>query len=172
MKLLVVLSIFLCAYFQTKAQAGEFEVKVVAANHPTVVGQIKKISIEGLGVEDYNNRYFIFRPQQIKKIKVRKRGFGLFDGTKDGALVGAGVAGVILALGGEDGVQDSQVKAAVIAFGTGLLGGTLVGAIAQIGKTKLVLRIDQQIDTFRHEFHKLSPYVDKTVVEHIDFRVN
>lgn len=168
MKLFLTLSLLLFSFFQLQAQSGRYELKVISAKHAPVVGQLKKLSPEGLGIEDYKQQYFVFRPNEIKRIKVRKRGFSFFDGVKNGTLIGLGVAAGMLSLSGNEDLEDSQVRAAAIAVGIGAAGGTLAGAIARIVNTKLSLRINQDDQKFKAQFQKLAPYVDLSIIEHVN----
>jgi hypothetical protein len=157
---------------QLKAQNGDIEVNIVAYKYRTVTGHLKKVNAEGIGVEDFKGNYLVFRPGEIKRIKIRKRGLTILEGLGGGTLLGLGIGGGILSLD-ENGRSTNELLAlTAVLTGSGAVIGTLTGSIAQIANTKLTLRINGSENKFRTEFKQLEPYVNNTQVEHLSYRVN
>ena len=56
------------------AQTRTFEIKVITTKFKSVKGLLKKVSEEGIGIADYQGNYIIYRPQEISRIKIRRKG--------------------------------------------------------------------------------------------------
>lgn len=164
----IVFFLLLFAFHQVNAQ--EFEIKVVSNKYQTVKGQLKKVAAEGIGIEDYKGNYLIFRPSEIVRIKIRKRGLTIGEGAANGALGGLAIGGLLLAA--ESEISDnSSTDLYKLTAALGVLGGaigTIVGVVAELKNTKLVLKIDENSTTYQVEHQKLLPYLNKVVTQHVN----
>ncbi|RZL48058.1 MAG: hypothetical protein EOP00_10220 [Pedobacter sp.] len=153
----------------TKAQDRDFEIKVISSKYQTIRGQLKKVSAEGIGMVDFMGNYIIFRPSEIVRIKIRKRGLTIAEGAAGGTLGGLSAGLLILSLDEEDsGNGNDLLKLAGVLTVSGAAVGTLTGAIAQIANTKLTLRINESEEKFKSEYKKLEKYVIPGSIEHVN----
>ena len=159
----------LFAFAQLKAQNGDLEVKVVSKQYRTVVGHLKKVSPEGIGVEDYKGNYLIFRAADIVRVKVRKRGITIVEGLGGGALIGLGIGGGLLSLDESGNNTNGLIALTAILIGSGAAGGTITGIIAQLINNKLTLRVNGSDEKFRAGYKKLEKYVDATQTEYVNY---
>lgn len=166
----ILLFFLLFLYNQTQVQAQEFEIKVVSNKYQTVKGQLKKVTAEGIGVEDYKGNYLIFRPTEIVRIKIRKRGLTIGEGAANGALGGLAIGGLLLTLEAEvfeSGSTDLyKLTAALGAIGGAV--GTIVGIIAEINNTQFILKINENPENYQLNYQKLVPYLNKIVTHHVN----
>ncbi len=171
MKYLLTLFI-LFAFTQLKAQNGDLEVKVISKQYRTVVGHLKKVSPEGIGVEDYKGNYLIFRAADIVRVKVRKRGITIIEGLGGGALLGLGIGGGLLSLDESGNNTNELLALTAVLIGSGAVGGTITGVIAQIVNNKLTFRVNGSDEKFRAGYKNLEKYVDNTESEYVSFSGN
>jgi hypothetical protein len=169
MRALITVIFFLFVSIQLHAQHKDVEVKVVSKQYATVVGHLMKISPEGIGVEDYKGNYFTFRPNEIVRIKIRKRGLTFWESLGGGTVLGLGAGVGIASLGDGELFKDKEalVLAAVLTA-TGAVTGAIVGGIAQVSSTKLTLKINESPEIFKANYQRLAPYINTAVAVHID----
>lgn len=163
--------LILFTFTKIKAQNRDIEVKVISNKYQTVKGQLKKVSAEGIAVLDYFGNYLIFRPNEIERIKVRKRGLTIGEGAAGGALGGLATGGLLLTLASETEAEDSNgdlLKLTAALTAGGAAAGTLTGAIAQIVNTKLTLKINQDPTKYLSEYKKLTQYIIPGTVQHVN----
>jgi len=164
------LTLFLLfAFAQLKAQNGDLEIKVVSKQYRTVIGHLKKVSPEGIGMEDYKGNYLIFRSSDVVRIKIRKRGLTIIEGLGGGALLGLGIGGGLLSLDESGNNTNELIALTAVLIGSGAVGGTLTGIIAQIANTKLTLRVNGSDEKFRAGYKKLEKYIDRTQTEYVNY---
>lgn len=165
----VFLLLFTCTL--VNAQNRDIEVKIISNKYQTVRGQLKKVSDEGIAVLDYFGNYLIFRPNEIVRIKVRKRGLSIGEGAAGGALGGLAVGGLLLTLASEVEAEDSSgdlLKLTAALTVGGAAAGTVTGAIAQIINTKLTLKINQDQVKYLADYKKLEQYIIPGTIEHVN----
>lgn len=134
--------------------------KVVSYRYQTTKGQLKKVTPEGIGIEDYKGNYIIFRTADIIKIKVKKRGLTLGKAVSSGALLGLAIGGGVWSLdeNGEN-VGDMAKLTAVLAV-SGAVIGTTVGGIAELSHRKLTLSVNGNQEYFKKNYQRLEKYVN------------
>ena len=161
---------YLLLFAVTRVNAQEFEIKIVSNKYQTVKGQLKKVAAEGIGVEDYKGNYLIFRPSEIVRIKIRKRGLTIGEGTANGALGGLAIGGLLIAAEAEISDQTSgdlyKLTAALGVLGATV--GTITGVIAELINTKLILKINENPVNYNLQYQKLEPYLNKVVTQHVN----
>lgn len=169
-KTLLIFALFLlCWVTKVKAQNGDFEIKVISNKYRTVKGQLKKVSVEGIGVVDYFGNYFIFKPNEIVRIKIRKRGLTIGEGAGIGALAGLVPGLLLISLDGEEGKNgDDLLKLTAALTVGGAAAGTITGAVAQIVNVKLTLKINERDDKYKAAYKKLEKYVIEGTIEHVN----
>lgn len=164
------IAFFLLLFAVHQVNAQEFEIKVVSNKYQTVKGQLKKVAAEGIGVEDYKGNYLIFRPTDIVRIKIRKRGLTIGEGASNGALGGLVIGGLLIAAEAEISDQSSaelyKLTAALGAIGGAV--GTIVGVVAGLNNTKLILKINENPNNYQLQYQKLAPYLNKIVTHHVN----
>lgn len=168
MRWLLIASFLLCL-ISAKAQTNDFEIKVVSKKYQTVKGVLKKVSAEGIGVEDFKGRYITFRPNEITRLKIRKRGLTVGEATGGGAVGGLGVGLLLLSLESEDSPNGDdllKLTAALTVGGAGI--GAIVGVIAEISNTKYILRVNESHEKFREGYKNLDKYINTVVSRHIN----
>ncbi|RZK58545.1 MAG: hypothetical protein EOO91_08035 [Pedobacter sp.] len=164
--LIVILLCFFCIL--AKAQTSDFEIKVVSKKYQTVKGLLKKVSIEGIGVEDYKGNYLTFRPSEITRLKIRKRGLTVGEGSLAGLGGGAGLGAAIWSLD-ENGMATKELLTLTAALaGTGLVAGTITGIVAEIVNTKYTLTVNESDENYKVGYKKLEKYVNDIVTEHVN----
>ncbi|RYF23157.1 MAG: hypothetical protein EOO42_07620 [Flavobacteriales bacterium] len=161
------LFLVMLGYF-AKAQNGVYEIKVVSKQYATVRGFLKKVSPEGIGVEDYKGKYVIFRPAEIERLKIRKRGLTIGEGTLKGGGAGLLIGAAIWSLD-ENGSAFEEMAVITGSLGaSGAVIGTVAGVVADIRNTKMVLKIESDQEKFKNAYKKLEPYVNTSYVEHVN----
>jgi hypothetical protein len=164
------IAFFLLLFAVHQVNPQEFEIKVVSNKYQTVKGQLKKVDAEGIGVEDYKGNYLIFRPTDIVRVKIRKRGLTIGEGAASGALGGLVIGGLLIAAEAEISDQSSaelyKLTAALGAIGGAV--GTIVGVVAELNNTKLILKINENPNNYQLQYQKLAPYLNKIVTHHIN----
>lgn len=164
------IALFLILFAFNKVDAQEFEIKVVSNKYQTVKGQLKKIAPEGIGIEDYKGNYLIFRPTEIVRLKIRKRGLTIGEGAANGALGGLAIGGLLLAaeseVSGNASINLYKLTAALVAIGGAV--GTIVGVIAELSNTKFILRVNEDPANYQLHYLKLQPYLNKLVTHHVN----
>ncbi|WP_316768391.1 hypothetical protein [Pedobacter frigiditerrae] len=168
MKLLVfILLCFFC--ISVKGQTSDFEIKVVSKKYQTVRGVLKKVSAEGIGVEDYKGNYLTFRPSEITRLKIRKRGLTVGEATGGGAVGGLGIGLLLMSLESEDSQNGDdllKLTAALTAGGAGI--GVIVGIIAEISNTKYILKVNENYEKYKAGYKNLDKYINTVVSHHIN----
>lgn len=168
MRTLVICCCFWLFSFAAKAQNSNFEVKIISERYASVKGLLKKVSAEGIGIEDYKGNYLIFRPNEITRIKIRKRGLTIGEGTLNGTIAGAGTGLILMSLDEEGDNFGELLVASAILTGSGAVLGTLTGIICEIINTKKIFRINGDKEKFDLIYQKLVPYINQTVTEHFN----
>ncbi|SFH01770.1 hypothetical protein SAMN04489864_104116 [Pedobacter insulae] len=140
------------------AQYVKYEVKVVLDSVKNVRGTLQKVSEDGIAVQDFQGRYYIFKAKNIVKIKVRRKGLTVVEGLGTGSAIGLS-AGVAIFFS-NDTFDDFGQKALGTALltGVGAVGGTLGGIVGEALNTKLILHINLDTQKFRKEYLKLEKY--------------
>jgi len=163
--ILLTLLCFLNLLF-AKAQKVDYEVKVISAHQPNIKGMLQSVDKDGLSILDYKGNYFIFKAEDIVKIKVKKRtGISLGKSVATGALAGALVGGAILSIEGEEGSPES-FKIAVWATAIGTAVGTITGLVAEAVNVKHHLYINRSPKVFERHYRKLERYIKIIRIEH------
>lgn len=148
-----------------KAQKGDYEVKVVSVHMQNVKGMLQKVNKDGLAILDYRGNYFIFKAEDIVKIKVKKRGLSLMRSAGTGALAGALTAAAILSIENENISSDSY-RIAAWATVIGVTAGTITGLIAEAVNVKHNLYINRSPKLFERNYKKLEQYIKVIHLEH------
>lgn len=162
--------LFFCCFLNTKifCQNGDFEVKVVSDKYATVKGQLKKVSAEGVAIRDYKGNYLIFRPNEIKRIKVRKRGLTITEGMGAGALTGLGIGAYIWAADENGHLSDNMLETTAYLTVIGAAGGALSGAFSEIINTRLIINVNNSEEKYNATYKKLEKYINRSYVEHVN----
>lgn len=163
----VLLTFLILCYFsfglraQTK-NVVDYEIKVVSDKYKTVRGHLIKVNAEGIAVEDYKGNYIIYRPADMVRLRVKKRGLSFGEAVGGGTLLGLGAGTALWKLdeSGENG--GDMAKLAFILTATGAVAGTLVGAVAEIIRGRLTLNVNNNTDYFRQNHARLTPYIYHT----------
>lgn len=147
------------------AQKKTYEIKVITKQFKSVKGSLKKVSEEGIGVEDYQGNYLVYRPQQISRIKVRRRGLTIGRATVEGTAIG-GTAGLLLMTINAESEEYNGILAAAVALTvTGAVLGSTTGVICEIANNRLLLNINEDAAQYQKVYKKLLPYVDAATIE-------
>lgn len=168
MKRIIVFVFFVMLGYFAKAQNGLYEIKVVSKQYATVRGFLKKVSPEGIGVEDHKGKYVIFRPAEIERLKIRKRGLTIGEGTLNGGAAGLLAGAAIWSLDDNGSAFEEMAAITGVLGASGAVIGTIVGVVADIKNTKMVLKIASDEDKFKSVYKKLEPYVNTSYVEHVN----
>lgn len=163
MKVISLLICFWCICFSANSQTsntGDYEVKVFSYTYKTTKGHLKKVTPEGVGIEDYQGNYFIFRTKDIIKIKVKRRGLTFGQFVSGGTLAGLGIGAAIWSLDeqGENTTEMAKLTAALTVAGA--LVGTAVGGVAAVANKKMALRVNGSQSYFLENHKKLEKYVN------------
>ncbi len=150
--LIIFLLVFSTSIF---AQNKKYEVKVKSNNIENVKGTLHKVTAEGISVEDYRGNYYILKAKDILKIKIKKRGLTFLGSLAAGA--GLGFFSGRYVLKDTHSVSDRIIGTAVF-IGAGLVIGTVTGIAANAIDTKLVLKINSDVQKYEKEYQKLEKY--------------
>ncbi|WP_199118492.1 hypothetical protein [Pedobacter sp. ASV28] len=159
--------LLIISFTATKAQQGDYKIKVVSYQYKTVKGQLKKVNAEGIGIEDDKGNYYIFRTADLIRIKIKKRGLTIGKGAGAGALTGLGIGGGIWSVDENGNDFADMAKLTIALTATGAMSGTLIGAIAEVINHKLTLRINGNQEYFNKNYIKLVPYVNPATIQHV-----
>lgn len=163
MKLLLTLLVFCCFYFTALAQTsniGDYEVKVISNKYKTIKGQLKKVTPEGIGIEDFKGNYIIFRTSDIVKIKVKRRCLTLGTAVSTGTLAGVGIGAGIWSLDENGQNAGDMFKLTAALAVTGAVIGTAVGGVAELSSKKLTLSVKGNQEYFNKNYQRLNKYVN------------
>lgn len=163
MKFLITLICFCNLSILGKAQTqnvGDYVVKVISNKYKTTKGQLKKVTPEGIGIEDFKGNYIIFRTSEIVKIKVKRRGLTLGRAVSAGTLAGVGIGAGVWSLdeNGQNTADMFKLTAALAV--TGAVIGTAVGGIAELSSRKLTLSVQGNQEYFNKNYQRLNKYVN------------
>ncbi len=162
------LTITLCfSIVLLKAQNENIETKVVSKKYKSVVGYLQKVNVEGLALKDYNCNYIIFKPNDIVKIKVRKRGLTIAKGAASLSVTGLGLSLCAVGLSPENTPLKDMALAVVVGTGGGALVGAIGGLFAEVKNTKLIMLIDGNEEKFKANYKKLEKYVSNFEMEQL-----
>jgi hypothetical protein len=151
------------------AQNSDYEIKVVSYHYKTTRGQLKKVSAEGIGVEDYKGNYIIYRPADIVRIKIKKRGLTFGEAVGGGALAGVGISGAILSLDQDGDVSNDMLKATAVLIALGASSGVIVGLIAEIISARLILKVNGSPEFFKANYKRLEKYINTAeLTQHVN----
>lgn len=142
------------------AQTRTFEIKVITKKYKSVKGSLKKVSEEGIGVEDYQGNYIIYRPQEISRLKIRRRGLTVGRATLEGTIIGGAAGLILLSLDQQESSSGDFFVAAAALTGSGAALGGVVGVACEIANNRLLLNINEDRARFKKVYKKLLPYVD------------
>lgn len=163
MKFLIMLICFCSLSILGKAQTqnvGDYVVKVISNKYKTTKGQLKKVTPEGIGIEDFKGNYIIFRTSDIVKIKVKRRGLTLGRAVSAGTLAGVGIGAGVWSLD-ENGQNTADMLKLTAALAvTGAVIGTAVGGIAELSSRKLTLSVQGNQEYFNKNYQRLNKYVN------------
>lgn len=149
----------LFSYAQTET-VRDYEIKVVSYQYKTTKGKLKKVSLEGIGMEDYKGNYIIFRTADIVKLKVRRKGLTLGKAVSAGTLLGLGIGGGLWSLD-ESGENTADLaKLTVVLTASGAIIGTAVGGLAEVANRRLTLNVNGDEAYFRKNYQLLEQYID------------
>ncbi len=151
--------LFLFCWQQVRAQLYlKYEVKVFLKDFQPVRGTLQMVNSEGLALEDVRGNYYIFRPEQIIRIKLCRKGLHFLDALGGGTGLGltAGIS-VFFAEQNHDSFKDKLTGVAVLTA-AGIAGGALTGGITELFKTKLILKVSGNREKFIQLYQKLRPY--------------
>ncbi|SOD14799.1 hypothetical protein [Pedobacter xixiisoli] len=162
MKFFLPLICFCCISLCCIAQSynGDYEVKVVSYRYKTTKGQLKKITPEGIGIEDYRGNYIIYRTPDIVKIKVKKRGLTFGKAVSSGTLLGLAIGGGLWSLDENGENAGDMAKLTVVLTASGAVVGTAVGGIAELSNKKLTLNVNGNQEYFKKNYQRLEKYVN------------
>ncbi|WP_343535690.1 hypothetical protein [Pedobacter sp.] len=163
MKILILLlcSILLSQFsFAQVANVGDYEVKVTSYRYKTTKGQLKKVSPEGIGIEDYQGNYIIFRTADIIKIKVRKRGLTFGKAVAGGTLLGLVAGAAIWSLDENGDATEDMLKLTAALTASGAAVGAVVGGVSEIAAGKLTLKVNGNVEYFKQNYQKLEKYLN------------
>jgi hypothetical protein len=161
---LVLLSFFAIS---VKAQSPTFEIKVVSKKYQTVKGLLEKVSPEGIGVADYKGNYITFRPNEITRLKIRKRGLTVGEATLAGLGAGAGLGAAIWSLDENGNSTKEMLMLTAGLAGTGVIAGAITGVISEIVNTKFTLVVNENPENYKAGYKKLEKYVNGIITEHV-----
>ena len=139
---------------------SDYEVKVVSYRYKTTKGQLKKVTPEGIGIEDYKGNYIIYRTSDIVKLKIKRRGLTLGRAVSSGTLLGLGIGAGLWSLDENGENAGDMVKLTVILTASGAVIGTAVGGIAELSHRKLTLSVNGNQDYFKNNYRRLEKYVN------------
>ncbi len=168
MKTILTTLLLLCFFFVAQAQNGDYEIKVVSKKYRTVRGILKKVSAEGIGIEDYKGNYMVFRPNEITRLKIRKRGLTVGEGTVTGLGAGAGAGAAIWSLDENGNSTKGMITLTALLIGAGTVIGTVTGIISEIANTKFILVVNENDENYKIGYKKLEKYVNTAITEHIN----
>ncbi len=165
MKFLLMFLCFCGLSFFSYAQIeniGDYEIKVVSYRYKTTKGKLKKVTPEGMGIEDYKGNYIIFRTPDIVRVKVRRRGLTVGKAASVGTLLGLGIGGGLWSLD-ESGENTADLaKLTLVLTASGAVIGTAVGGVAELSNQKLTLNVNGSEEYFKKNYQRLEKYVDTT----------
>ena len=153
--------IFFFLSFSTSsfAQYVNYEVKVILDSVESVKGTLQKVTADGIAVEDFSGKYYIFKTKNIVKIKVRRKGLNFIESFAGGT--GAGLAaGIAIFFSGDKGYDNFRDNLAGTVFltGVGAMLGSVTGLIAEAINTKLIVSLYGNTEKFKKEHLKLEKY--------------
>ena len=163
MKFLITLICFCSLSILGKAQTqnvGDYEVKVISSKYKTTKGQLKKVTPEGVGIEDFKGNYIIFRTSDIVKIKVKRRGLTLGRAVSTGTLAGVGIGAGVWSLDENGQNAGDMFKLTAALAVTGAVIGTVVGGVAELSSRKLTLSVKGNQEYFNKNYQRLNKYVN------------
>jgi hypothetical protein len=150
------------------AQTRTFEIKVITTKFKSVKGLLKKVSEEGIGIADYQGNYIIYRPQEISRIKIRRKGLTIGRATLEGTIIGGSAGLVLLSFANEDDHFGGYLVAAGALTGAGAVIGSTVGVACEIANNRLLLNINEDPVRYKKVYHKLKPYVYQNESEQLN----
>lgn len=168
MKSLLLVLLFSVFFTTVNAQSKDFEIKVVSKKYQTVKGLLQKVSPEGIGVEDYKGNYLTFRPSEITRIKIRKRGLTIGEATLSGGAAGLGLGATIWSLDSEGNSTKEMVVLTSLLTATGVVVGTITGVISEIANTKFTLVVNESEENYKAGYKQLEKYVNLVITEHVN----
>ncbi|MNJ93006.1 hypothetical protein D3C87_106850 [compost metagenome] len=162
MKFFLLLICFCCISLCCIAQSynSDYEVKVVCYRYKTTKGQLKKVTPEGIGIEDYKGNYIIYRTSDIVKLKIKRRGLTLGRAVSSGTLLGLGIGAGLWSLDENGENAGDMAKLTVVLTASGAVIGTAVGGIAELSHRKLTLSVNGNQDYFKNNYKRLEKYVN------------
>jgi len=146
--------------FAQVSNVGDYEVKVTSYHYKTTKGRLKKVSPEGIGIEDYKGNYIIFRTAEIIKIKVKKRGLTFGEAVAGGTLLGLGAGAAIWSLDENGDATEDMLKLTAVLTASGAAVGAVVGGVSEIAAGKLTLKVNGNAEYFKQNYQKLERYLD------------
>lgn len=161
MKFFLTLICFCCISMLCFGQNnGDYEIKVVSYQYKTTKGQLKKVTPEGIGIEDYQGNYIIYRTADIIKIKIKRRGLTLGKAVSTGTLLGLGIGAGVWSFDESGQNTGDMVKLTAVLAAGGAVIGTAVGGIAELSHRKLTLSVHGDQDYFNKNYKRLEKYLN------------
>ncbi|MCJ0742999.1 hypothetical protein [Pedobacter montanisoli] len=151
-----------------KAQQN-WEVKVSTYSYKPVWGRLKKVNTEGIGIEDKKGNYYIFRPTEIRSVKIKEKGLGFGEAVGGGTLLGLGIGISVWSLDKEGNNTGSMAKLTAALTATGAVAGGLVGGVAVLIRKGFTLKVKGNPDYFNANYNRLEPYVDRTEIKYVSY---
>jgi hypothetical protein len=168
MKRLILFVFCLSLSCAVKSQTRTFEIKVITTKFKSVKGLLKKVSEEGIGIADYQGNYIIYRPQEISRIKIRRKGLTIGRATLEGTIIGGSAGLILLSFANEDDHFGGYLVAAGALTGAGAVIGSTVGVACEIANNRLLMNINEDPVRYKKVYHKLEPYVYQTDYEQLN----
>lgn len=165
MKFVLTFLVFCCVCFTAQAQTeniGDYEIKVISYKYQTIKGQLKKVTPEGIAIEDYKGNYVIYRTSDIIKLKIKRRGLTLGRAVSAGTLLGLGIGAGIWSLDENGQNVEDMFKLTAALTATGAVIGTVVGGVAEVANKKLTLSVQGNQEYFNKNYQRLVKYVNNT----------
>jgi hypothetical protein len=142
-----------------KAQAGDYDTKILLFNRKTITGHLMVVNVEGVGIEDYKSKYHTLKVNTIKSIVVKKRRLPFRNCIGIGTVAGLTAALIVLTAAEKAEVTDGVVEIGVALTAAGALGGTIAGTVSELTKRKLKLKVNGDYLYFKANYQRLQHYI-------------
>ena len=147
----------ICFATSSFAQYEKYVVKVKLDTDKKVRGKLLKASSEGIILEDSKGNSHHFSPQNINKIKVKRKGLTFLGGLGIGAGVGFFTAHQVF----KDVHSISErIIGSFLIVSTGIVAGSITGLVTETINTKATLNINSDIKEYEKSYFKLEKYAN------------
>ena len=145
----------ICFATSSFAQYEKYVVKVKLNTDKKLKGKLLKASSEGIILEDSKGNSHNFSPQNISKIKVKRKGLTFMGGLGIGAGVGFITAHQIF----KDVHSGAErIVGSFLVVSTGIVVGSITGLVTECINTKATLKINSDIQEYKKSYFKLEKY--------------